>query len=70
MQTLLWANMTLVKHHICVTFLSQKFSYAFFRFFRICHPFLSKCMLRMQKRTKSNMIREFFMTDESFGGSV
>ncbi len=33
---------------------SPKFSDAFFR---IPHPFLSKCMLRMRKRRKSNLIR-------------
>ncbi len=38
--------------------------------FRIRHPFLSKCLLRMQKRRKSNLIWFFFMTDERFGGSV
>ncbi len=32
-----------------------------YAFFRIRHPFLSKCLLRMRKQTK---------TDESFGGSV
>ncbi len=51
-----------------------------FRIFRIRHPFLSKCLLRMQKRRKSNLVRIFifilififlfFMTDEGFGGSV
>ncbi len=40
------------------------------KFFRIPHPFLSKCMLRMRKRRKSNLIQIFFMKDESFGGSV
>ncbi len=29
-------------------------------FFRICHPFLSKCMLRMLKRRNSNLIRIFY----------
>ncbi len=42
----------------------------FFFFFRIRHPFLSKCLLRMQKRRKSNLIQKKFMTDESFVGSV
>ncbi len=31
-----------------------------FPFFRIPHPFLSKCMQRMRKRRKSNLIRIFF----------
>ncbi len=31
-----------------------------FPFFRILHPFLSKCMQRMRKRRKSNPIRIFF----------
>ncbi len=46
--------------------LSPKFSHAFFR---IPHPFRSKCMQRMRKRRKSNLIR-IFLTVESFGGSV
>ncbi len=37
--------------------LSPKMSHAFFR---ILHPFLSKCMQRMWKRRKSNLIRIFF----------
>ncbi len=37
--------------------LSPKFSHAFFR---IPHPFLSKCMQRMRKCRKSNLIRIFF----------
>ncbi len=37
--------------------LSLKFPHAFFR---IHLPFLSKCMLRMQKRRKSNLIRIVF----------
>ncbi len=40
--------------------LSPKFSHAFFQFFHILHPFLSKCMQRMWKRRKSNLIRIFF----------
>ncbi len=40
--------------------LSLKFLYAFFSvFFRIRHPFLSKCLLRMWKRRKLNLIRIF-----------
>ncbi len=31
-----------------------------FPFFRILHPFLSKCMQRMRKRRKSNLIQIFF----------
>ncbi len=31
-----------------------------FPFFRIHHPFLSKCMQRMRKRRKSNLIQIFF----------
>ncbi len=31
-----------------------------FPFFHIPHPFLSKCMLRMRKRRKSNLIRIYF----------
>ncbi len=41
-----------------------------FQFLRIRRPFPSKCMLRMRKRRKSNLIQFFFMTDESFGCSV
>ncbi len=37
--------------------LSLKFPHAFFR---ITHPFLSKCMLRMRKRSKSNLFRIFY----------
>ncbi len=40
--------------------LSPKFLHAFFRFFRIPHSFQSKCMLRMRKRRKSNLIRIFW----------
>ncbi len=40
--------------------LSPKFSYASFRFIRISHPFLSKC-LWMRKRIKSNMVRIFLL---------
>ncbi len=36
--------------------MSPKFSYAFFR---IRHPFLTKCLLRMRKSKKSNLIRIF-----------
>ncbi len=32
----------------------------FFTWFRITHPFLSKCMLRMRKPRKSNLIQIFF----------
>ncbi len=35
---------------------SQKFSHEFFCFFRIRHPFLSKCLLRKRKLRKSNLI--------------
>ncbi len=35
----------------------MKISYAFFR---IRHPFLSKCLLWMRKRRKSNLVRFFF----------
>ncbi len=44
------------------------FTLSIFSFFRIRHP--SKCLLRMWKCRKSNLIRIFFMTDECFGGSV
>ncbi len=37
--------------------LSPKFSHAFFR---ILHPFLSKCIQRMQKRRESNLIQKIF----------
>ncbi len=39
-------------------------------FSSIPHPFLSKCMQRMQKCRELNLIRIFFMMDKSFGGSV
>ncbi len=38
---------------------NPKFVRAFFSFFRIPILFLSKCVLRMQKRRKSNLIRIF-----------
>ncbi len=31
-----------------------------FPFFHIPHPLLSKCMLRMRKRRKANLIQIFF----------
>ncbi len=40
-----------------------------FQFFHIAHPFLSKCMQRMRKRRKSNLIWIFF-DGRKFGGSV
>ncbi len=36
------------------------FLHAFFYFFRIPHPFLTKCVLRKQKLRKSNLIRIYF----------
>ncbi len=47
----------------CVSFC---ISFCFFVFFRIRLPFLLKCMLRMRKRRKSNLIQNFFMRDEKF----
>ncbi len=60
---LLWVNPDIFQHpaaFICVMLETEwikvtKFSRAFFCF-RIPHPFLSKCMLRMRKRRKSNLI--------------
>ncbi len=40
--------------------LRPKFSYFVVVVFCIHHPFLSKCLLRMQKRRKSNLIKFFF----------
>ncbi len=39
---------------------SNIFTCFFFTCFRITHPFLSKCMLRMRKPRKSNLIQIFF----------
>ncbi len=36
------------------------FSVVVFFFFFFCHPLLSKCLLRMRKRRKSNLIRFFY----------